>query len=207
MGYVDRNLIAGERVVCRGTVSAWAFVLPSFLVIIGTLGALFIVGIPLLALGIWYMIVAASMEIAVTDRRIIGKSGVISTRSIDLLLDKVESVSTHQSFGAVFNYGTVRVTGSGGAAASFPGVRKPEDLRSAFVRAAESRRVSTTQSSPATGTDSKGVGGAMFEVQIVDRRSGEARWVPVRASSEVEAKQKASATGQIVGDCRLTMID
>jgi uncharacterized membrane protein YdbT with pleckstrin-like domain len=53
-------------------------------------------------------------EIAVTDRRIIYKRGFIRRRTIEMHLDKVESVDVDQSIlGRIFSYGDILVRGVG----------------------------------------------------------------------------------------------
>lgn len=53
-------------------------------------------------------------EIAVTDRRIIFKNGFISRNTIEMHLDKVESVDVDQSIlGRILDYGNVTVRGVG----------------------------------------------------------------------------------------------
>jgi uncharacterized membrane protein YdbT with pleckstrin-like domain len=53
-------------------------------------------------------------EIAVTDRRIIYKEGFIRRKTIEMHMDKVESVDVDQSIlGRVFGYGDILVRGVG----------------------------------------------------------------------------------------------
>jgi uncharacterized membrane protein YdbT with pleckstrin-like domain len=53
-------------------------------------------------------------EIAVTDRRIIYKRGFIRRRTIEMHLDKVESVDVNQSIlGRIMNYGDILIRGVG----------------------------------------------------------------------------------------------
>jgi uncharacterized membrane protein YdbT with pleckstrin-like domain len=53
-------------------------------------------------------------EIAVTSKRIIYKRGFIRRRTIEMNMDKVESVDVTQSiFGRMFNFGTIVVRGVG----------------------------------------------------------------------------------------------
>ena len=53
-------------------------------------------------------------EIAVTDRRIIYKEGFISRRTIEMHMDKVESVDVEQSvLGRLLGYGDILVRGVG----------------------------------------------------------------------------------------------
>jgi uncharacterized membrane protein YdbT with pleckstrin-like domain len=53
-------------------------------------------------------------EIAVTNRRIIYKRGFISRHTIEMNMDKIESVDVDQSIiGRLFDYGTITVHGTG----------------------------------------------------------------------------------------------
>jgi uncharacterized membrane protein YdbT with pleckstrin-like domain len=53
-------------------------------------------------------------EMAVTDRRIIFKRGFIRRRTIEMHLDKVESVDVDQTIlGRIFNYGDILIRGVG----------------------------------------------------------------------------------------------
>ena len=56
----------------------------------------------------------ATTEIAVTDRRIIYKTGFISLDSNEMQMDKVQSVEVKQTvMGRLLNYGDVRILGAG----------------------------------------------------------------------------------------------
>jgi uncharacterized membrane protein YdbT with pleckstrin-like domain len=53
-------------------------------------------------------------EIAVTNRRVIYKTGFISRKTIEMHMDKVESVEVNQSiFGRLFDYGDITLVGTG----------------------------------------------------------------------------------------------
>jgi uncharacterized membrane protein YdbT with pleckstrin-like domain len=55
-------------------------------------------------------------ELAVTNRRVIYKRGFVRRHTIEMNMDKVESVDVDQSFwGRIFNYGTIVVHGTGGS--------------------------------------------------------------------------------------------
>jgi uncharacterized membrane protein YdbT with pleckstrin-like domain len=63
---------------------------------------------------IWTWFNAWITEIAVTDRRIIYKTGFIRRKSIEINMQKVESVDIEQSIGGrIFDYGDVFVRGTG----------------------------------------------------------------------------------------------
>ena len=78
----------------------------------------------------------SSDEFAVTNRRVIAKAGMIGRRTLELNLDKIESVRVDQSIlGRILGYGTVEVIGTGGTREAFNFISKPLDCRKAFQEA------------------------------------------------------------------------
>ena len=64
-----------------------------------------------------------SSSVTLTDRRLTAEQGLLSRRSTDIPLSKIESVSVNQGLvGQVFGYGTVVITGSGGTHERFQGI-------------------------------------------------------------------------------------
>lgn len=73
-------------------------------------------------------------EIAVTDRRVIFKTGLISRRTVEMNMDKVESVDVNQDiFGRIFNYGTVLIRGTGASLEPLSTIAMPLALRNAIT--------------------------------------------------------------------------
>jgi uncharacterized membrane protein YdbT with pleckstrin-like domain len=71
-----------------------------------------------------------STEFAVTNKRVIGKSGALRRRSLEIMLTKIESVSVDEPFwGRILNYGTIVVKGSGGTSQPFPFISNAMGLR------------------------------------------------------------------------------
>ena len=69
-------------------------------------------------------------EFAVTNKRVIAKTGWIRRRSLELLLTKVESIGVSQPImGRVFNYGTITVVGTGGTREPFHNIVEPMGFR------------------------------------------------------------------------------
>ena len=134
MSYVEGSLGEGE-VVTYVTHKHWViFVAPIFqlvvaLVLIGIgfkIGDLWIwlgwlmriLGYVILAIGAVHLLGAwisrITTELAVTNRKVVGKWGLISRRTIEQRLDKVDSIEVEQSIlGRILGYGTVEVRGSG----------------------------------------------------------------------------------------------
>ena len=69
-------------------------------------------------------------EIAVTDRRIIFKEGFISRNTVEMHMDKVESVDVDQSIlGRILDYGDVIVKGTGTGFEPLKRISGPIELR------------------------------------------------------------------------------
>jgi uncharacterized membrane protein YdbT with pleckstrin-like domain len=145
VGYVERHLLAGERVVYKTRLHWVLFVKPGLVVLAGMIlmvllrqvqdppwlwmfsaaGAL----IGLVWAFVHYVEVMTS-EFAVTTSRLIFKVGLISRYTTELLLAKVESIGVRQGLiGRVLNYGDLTVTGTGGAREVFRRVRDPIGFR------------------------------------------------------------------------------
>jgi uncharacterized membrane protein YdbT with pleckstrin-like domain len=70
-------------------------------------------------------------EIAVTDRRIIYKRGFIVRHTIEMHLDKVESVDVNQSIlGRIMNYGDILIRGVGAGLEPLKNIESPIAFRS-----------------------------------------------------------------------------
>ena len=115
--YVQSNLTRGENVVYEAKLHWIIFV---------SLRAIF-------TLWISPLIERFSSEFAITGKRIIIKVGLISRRTLEMNLSKVESVNVDQSIlGRILGYGTITVIGTGGTRESFYRISRPLDFRKAF---------------------------------------------------------------------------
>ena len=142
MSYVDGNLLPDEQVVFR-TRLHWKILIGPLLFAIVTLlpvGWLLMQGtwnnLVLIAPAIGLLVLVTALirrqssDFAVTNKRVMMKTGVFSARSVELLLSKVEAIAVNQSLGGrLFNYGDIVVTGSGGTEEPFTGIQAPLQLR------------------------------------------------------------------------------
>jgi uncharacterized membrane protein YdbT with pleckstrin-like domain len=150
MNYVDSILEPNERVVFRTTLS-WTLYAPALLLAICAV-ALLTLGVSFPDLGIVGLIVAGLLavvafasfirawfrrwttEIAVTDRRIILKRGFIRRHTVEMNMQKVESVDVDQTqLGRIFNYGSVTIRGTGSSFENLRMVDSPLKLRSTIT--------------------------------------------------------------------------
>lgn len=132
MGYVTENLMPGERVVFQTRIHPIIFTGPVFLLVIG-LGLLtvdwIVSGLIMVGLAAWSALSAwihrTTSEFAVTDRRLIAKVGLISRRTVEMHLTKIESLAIDQPvLGRILGFGTVRCRGTGAGDQEFKIVAK-----------------------------------------------------------------------------------
>jgi uncharacterized membrane protein YdbT with pleckstrin-like domain len=84
-----------------------------------------------LSAGLRVFIRRVTTELAVTDHRVIYKSGLLSRHTIEMNRDKVESVDVDQTIlGRIFGYGTVIVRGTGGSLEPIRNIGDPLSFRS-----------------------------------------------------------------------------
>jgi uncharacterized membrane protein YdbT with pleckstrin-like domain len=148
MKYVERVLQPGEQVVYATTLH-WLVYLRAFLFFGVALICLVVAGqvdsagvaLALKAAGALFCLFAivsglnalirrATTELAVTDRRVIFKTGIFQRHTLEMNLSKVETVGVNQSIlGRLLGYGTVIVRGTGGSFEPIPFIGEPLAFR------------------------------------------------------------------------------
>jgi uncharacterized membrane protein YdbT with pleckstrin-like domain len=146
MSYVDKILEPGETIRYRTTLS-WTIYTPALLLAVGA--AIAAVGAAAYShyASVWWIAAAVLLvasiaafipawlrrwatEIAVTDRRIILKRGLIRRHTIEMNMQKVESVDVDQTLiGRIFDYGNVAIRGTGSSFETLRMIDSPLKLR------------------------------------------------------------------------------
>lgn len=138
--YVQSNLSSNESVICETKLHwinfAWSIV---FVLFTGAsakdLPVLF--GISIIV-AISVLITFITSEFAVTSKRVMIKVGLISRKTFELNLAKIESVNVSQNIlGRLLNYGTITVIGTGGSREIFYKINKPIEFRKNIMIAHE----------------------------------------------------------------------
>jgi hypothetical protein len=96
--------------------------------------AMMIAGILLLVIGIGIFLFGLTKrnatEMAVTNRRVLIKTGMASRRTLDLMLGRVESIGVEETvMGRTLGYGTVILRGTGGTPETFDQIANPQEFR------------------------------------------------------------------------------
>jgi len=127
--YVEGALVGGEKLVHQGRISKWAV---WHLLVLG-LVLLPAFGIGLIFWGIAYVRLK-STEVAVTTKRLIVKHGFIRRSTIEININKVESIQVDQEMlGRLLNFGTLIISGTGATHAPITGIAEPMAFRKAFI--------------------------------------------------------------------------
>jgi Bacterial PH domain len=154
MNYIEKCLIPGEAVLYRArlhwTALGWrAFVglcltCAAVGLFVGAwLGAphgkgpsplLNVAGLITLASGIVLLLMGFirrnATEIAVTNRRVLIKTGILRRSTVEVLLSKIESIGVDEPLsGRLLGYGTVIVRGTGGTPETFTRIARPLEFR------------------------------------------------------------------------------
>jgi len=152
MGYVEQNLISGEQIAYRSGLH-WIVLLRSMVIaaVLGLLGAVMLaessqvndtqtrqvvsaLGVVAIVIGAIYLLAAMiqrrGAEFAVTNKRVIFKTGVMRRSSEELFLNKVESITVNEGMlGRALNYGTINVRGTGGTLEPFHKIAHAQEFR------------------------------------------------------------------------------
>jgi hypothetical protein len=149
MSYIDETLMSDEAVIYR-TKPHWIIFTPAFgwlflgililslapryhfatvnifsiYTLTDILGAIVLIIAIISALAAF--VTYQTSEYGITNRRILMKVGFISRTSLEILLQRVESIQVFQSItGRIFNYGSIVVSGTGGSKDPFPNIPNP----------------------------------------------------------------------------------
>lgn len=67
-----------------------------------------------------------SSEYGITNKRVLFKMGLIARDTLEILLDKIESIQVYQTVpGRIFNYGSIIISGTGGTKDIFDNIPSP----------------------------------------------------------------------------------
>ena len=139
--YVEKALGKDEQVLYSAKLSYWPF---TGRILLGVA----LLGLPLI--GPWWTVMFSlcvfsniymrltSVELAITNRRIIVKTGIVQLKTTELYLNRVEGVEVEQTTTErMLGYGTVNIRGVGTEIAPVSHISKPLDFRKAFFDAAD----------------------------------------------------------------------
>lgn len=137
-GYIESNLSKNEVIIYKAKLSVFPLISSLIIAIIFIfLGLTAIAGSNGQGSGALFLIIGLiialknilkyiSTELALTNQRVIAKTGFIRRNTVELKNDKIESVIVDQPiFGRIFNYGSIITRGTGGTNTPIPWIASP----------------------------------------------------------------------------------
>ena len=126
---------------CFGLLIGAAFGIFEFLALNVTYFLLF--GVILsIAYTLYGLLELQTLEMLITNRRVICRRGVFQFQTKELSLSKIESINVEQSiFGRAFNYATIIFSGVGTAKVEFEGVKNPWTVKSRVESIINEKRI------------------------------------------------------------------
>jgi len=138
MSYIENNLMSSESVIYRAKLHWVVFLWPAIWFVIALIifsggdaaaagGGVIVIAI---LTGISSFIDYSTSEFGITNKRVLAKVGFIRRKSLEVLLTKVEGIQVNQGIlGRVLGYGSVIVSGTGGAKDPFHKITAPLEFR------------------------------------------------------------------------------
>ncbi|WP_417066759.1 PH domain-containing protein [Niveibacterium terrae] len=153
--YIENALASGETILHVGKVSLWSqtrsLALGIALIAFGVfLAQKTQIGhhLPLAVatLGLLFCVAAwlrsQATELALTNRRVIAKFGLISRRTLEINLARIESLQVEQGIlGRILNFGCLKIAGVGDSQEPVNFISDPLSFRRKFVEAQEALKV------------------------------------------------------------------
>jgi len=133
MSYIDKMLTDGEQVIYQAYLSMWS----QFVLILVGIVFLPVFGVGLLLL-LWMWLKCITTEISITNKRIISKVGIFNRSTMELRLDKIESIKVDQRImGRILNFGSITIAGTGGDKTPLESIADPLQFQKQFMSVAD----------------------------------------------------------------------
>lgn len=149
MSFIEQNLASNEKIIYTTGLHWWVYFKNILLIVLGIIfirssggtGTASSIGAFLILIGmvglIYAFFVSKSSEFAVTNKRVILKTGMLKRKLVELQLNRAEGLSVEQGIiGRIFNFGSIKIT-SGGVTESFSPLAKPFEFKKQVNNAIE----------------------------------------------------------------------
>lgn len=139
MSYITEQLAPKEKIVYYGKIHKIMFLEPTLMSLICLLFFRTMIWYQLLGIvWLYYVFKYTSIEVAITNRQIIAKQGIISVDCASMELAAIEGVRIKKSLlGMMLGYGTILICGKGGKNIGLPLLVNPEKFKAELYQTAE----------------------------------------------------------------------
>lgn len=122
--YCENNLQKNEQIVKKAKIS-------KVVILSQILSMIFIITIPKCLINI---IRVFCIDFGLTNKRVIGKTGIIAGATVDLPINKVQSATVVKGFwGGILGYGAVKITTAGGDPIILPYIAQANNFKNAIM--------------------------------------------------------------------------
>lgn len=144
MSRATKGLLAGEEIIYSAKLHWNVYILPYLLMIFMSFPAMFgyfhfhfrgnVIFIVLACIPVFLLFISFlernTSEFVVTNMRVVVFVGILSSRSIEIMLSKIESITVDQELAGKFlNFGSLTVNGTGGTKEMFNNIQNPFEFR------------------------------------------------------------------------------
>lgn len=138
MGYTEKSISSGEQIIQKAIISKSVMVptiiIAAIIFLVLAIFGLWFVGLILAAIIILpKYIKIKSTELSLTNKKILGKAGILSTKVMDSPLNKINNISVQQSLsGKICGYGKLVISTSSGNY-NFDYIKQPDIFRNSIM--------------------------------------------------------------------------
>lgn len=144
MGYIEENLLPNEQIVYKAKAHPAAVMISKSLTILMIFAPIFlfyagelafaalalIICVPIAWAGLSDAITRTTMQLGVTDQRVIMRAGFLQKKSFEIPLSKVEGISVEQGLlDRIVGAGYITIIGVGGSHNFTPPIDNPKQFR------------------------------------------------------------------------------
>ena len=147
MSYVSESLGPGEEIVYKASISWVTYVWGFLIAAIGVFVMFFsvTVGLALFVIGfVWALVVRLrnhSIELAVTNHKVVAKAGLISRETVEQRLEKIDAIDVTQTvWGRLLGFGDVTIHGTGVNSTPIRIIHDPLSFRRKVEQAIEAKQ-------------------------------------------------------------------
>ena len=131
MAYLENSLGKDEEIKCNFQFHYFIKIrIVTFYVLCFPLVFISVLYLTLVFITIIYHLSCRKTEMGITNKRAVLKKGIIAINTEELILKQIETVEIKQGIiGRIFDYGNVKMTGTGNSILVYKNIAKPLDVK------------------------------------------------------------------------------
>lgn len=148
--YIEKNLGRDEEVVLEIKKSILYLIFPFIILVLSIVAGVIFFSFYMIIIGaiifLYFLLKFLTINLAVTNKRVIGKVGIISINALDMHIEKIDHVQVQAGLlGRLFKYYSLKVISVGGAGynskgagkSTFVGIKNAHEFKNIVTEAIE----------------------------------------------------------------------